>query len=118
MPLAVYTEGTATINSTEFSFASESTTLATKTDAGVYALVFDANAIVAGDQFLVQLYEAGKTAGTKRLVESWIVEGKTGKPLMYLPSTGGFILGNGWDITIKKLAGTDRSIDYTVWRVS
>lgn len=118
MAQVIYAESSPTVGTTEYSFANGSTTLATKTEKGVYALALDCNAVVAGDQFLVQVYETARSAaGTKRLLESWLIEGPPGKPILYLPSTGGIMLGNGWDWTIKKLAGTDRAIPGTLWRV-
>lgn len=118
MGQVIYSEASPTIGSTEYSLANESTTLATKTEKGVYAVVLDLNAVIAGDQFLLQLYETAlPSAGTKRLVESWYIEGVPGKPNAIIPSTGGYMLGNGWDWTIKKIAGTDRAIPFTLWRV-
>lgn len=118
MALVIYQEASPTIGATEYSFANGSTTLATKTDKGIYALTLDFNALVAADEFLVQLYEAARSSGgTKRIVDSWPIVGPQGKPNSIIPSTEGYILGNGWDWTIKKIAGTDRAIPFTLWRV-
>jgi hypothetical protein len=119
MAISAYSTASPTIGATEYSFAAASTSLPTKTDIGCYALVCDLNALAAGDEFLIQLYEMGVSGGTKRLLEQWPVVGPSGEPNYMLPAPGGsFILGNGWDLTIKKIAGTDRAIPFTLWRIN
>jgi hypothetical protein len=119
MAISAYSTASPTIGTTEYSFAAASTSLPTVTDVGCYALVADLNALVAGDEYLIQLYEKGATSGTKRLVDSWNIFGPSGKPVYMLPAPGGsMILGNGWDLTIKKIAGTDRAIPFTLWQIA
>ena len=119
MALASYSSASPTVGTTEYSLANASTSLATKTDAGVYAVTLDLNALAAADDFLLQVYEAGASGGTKRLVAVWPLTGVQPQPTAILPAMGaGFILGNGWDVTLKKVTGTDRAIPFTIWRVS
>lgn len=119
MALASYSSASPTVGTTEYSLAAASTSLATKTDIGVYSVTLDVNAIAAADDFLLQVYEMGASGGTKRLVDSWPLTGVQPGPVAILPAMGaGFILGNGWDITLKKISGTDRAIPFTIWRVS
>jgi len=119
MAVSRYATASPTIGATEYSFAAASTTLPTKTDIGFYALVLDLNALAAGDEFLIQLYEMGVSGGTKRLLESWPVFGPAAKPVACYPAPGGsMLLGNGFDWTIKKIAGTDRATPFTLWQVA
>jgi len=120
MAISAFTSASPTVGTSEYSFATTSTTPATATDKGCYALTLDGNALAAGDEYLIQVYEAGPTSGgTRRLVESWPIFGPLPSPILMLPAPGGsLILGNGWDITIKKVAGTDRALPFTLWQVA
>jgi hypothetical protein len=119
MAIGRYATASPTIGATEYSCAAASTSLPTKTDIGFYALTVDFNALAAGDEYLVQVYEMGVSGGTKRLLEAWPVFGPLGEPITFYPAPGGsLLLGNGWDWTIKKIAGTDRAIPYTLWQVA
>lgn len=112
-----YASASPTIGTTEYSFAAASTTLPTKTDLGAYQLTVDLNAVAAGDQFLFQQYEAGVASGTKRLADSMLVTGVPNDDGLLL-LTPVVILGRGWDWTVKKLAGTDRALPFTLWKVA
>lgn len=119
MAISRLSEASPTVGATEYSLPAASTTLATRTEIGFIAAVLDLNALAAGDEFLLQVYATARSsAGTKRLVDSWPLFGNTGKPNLLWPSPGGSILvGNGWDVTLKKIAGTDRAIPFTLWLV-
>jgi hypothetical protein len=110
-----YTNDSATISGTEYSLPNDSTTLTPQTTDGIFQFFIDFAALIAGDQYEVKLYEKYDSGGTQRLVDTWILTGAQAKPLFATPS---FILGEGWDITVKKLAGTDRSIPWSIRKVS
>jgi hypothetical protein len=118
MAISRYATASPTIGATEYSLAAASTSLPTKTDIGFYALTLDLNALAAGDEFLLQLYEMGVSAGTKRLLEQWSIVGPPGEPVSTFGSPSDVPLGNGWDWTIKKIAGTDRAIPFTLWQTA
>lgn len=99
-----------TVGATELSIVSGTTTLQNNTTAGVYQLVIDAANMAKGDQFIVKLYEKCKAAGTKRVFSAWSLLGVQSQ-LFITPS---FMLLNGWDMTITKLAGTDRAFDASI----
>lgn len=116
MAFATYASGNPTIGTSEYSLAGQTTTgvpLA-RTDIGIYQLVIDVNAIAAGDIFRVRFYERGQSGGTSRIVLERLYEGPQGIPLDLYPA---LLLGNGWDITIVRTAGTDRAFPYTIWRI-
>ncbi len=113
--LAVYQTGSPTLGAAEFSFANGSTTLADKTDTGAFALVLDVSALVEGDRYEVRLYEKGNRFHPKRLVTSWPIEGAQSQPIHLFTAGRGLQLGNGWDLTAVKLAGTDRVVPFTLW---
>lgn len=79
----------------------------TRTDNGHFCLWLDLSPMAAGDQFELKLYEKIASGGTQRLVETWNFYGAQGEPHFVTPF---FALGYGWDFTLKKIAGTDRTI--------
>ena len=109
----IFTNDSATISTTEYSLPNDGTPSPVTTD-GIYQFFIDFGALAAGDQYRIRLYEKYDAAGTQRLVEEWIVTGSQSKPLFVLPS---FVLGEGWDVTVTKLAGTDRTIGWSIRRV-
>jgi flagellar hook-associated protein 3 FlgL len=62
---------------------------------------------VAGDQLQVRVYEKVRSADTQRVIEEWILTGAQSKPIFVTPP---LTLKHGWDFTLDKLAGTDRTI--------
>lgn len=104
----------ATVGGTELSLISGTTTLQTSTVGGYFSLVIDPANMAQGDEYLVTLYEKAATGGTKRVVDTWPLKGNQGR----LHIAPGFPLGIGWDWTIIKKAGTDRSFSWTIRRTS
>lgn len=108
---AAYEQTALTVSTTELSLISGTSTLQNNTTAGCYQLFIDPVANMAkSDRFLVKIYEKVRSGGTKRGVyqtqiynaqsEIWCMP-----PLMLL---------NGWDMTIIKVAGTDRAFDTSI----
>lgn len=104
-----------TVGATELSIVSGTTTLQTITDDGVYQLWIDAAAMAKADEFRIKLYEKVEgTGGTKRVFAQWTLLGVQTEIFV----TPTFILINGWDMTIQKIAGTDRAFDASVRKVA
>ncbi len=111
-----YATGSAvTVSSTAISLINGTTSIASATDVGVYQVVLDASAMLAGDQYELYMYEKAISGGTQRTHSLGILYGVQSWPLAVL---GSFFLGVGWDFGIKKLAGTDRAFSWSVRRVS
>lgn len=104
--LAAY-EISATIGTTEWSIGNNSSTIAALTNTGVFQPFLDLNALAAGDTFQFSVYEKIATGGTQRLLYQALVSGVQAAAGWPGPS---LILGVGWDMTLKKIAGTDRTI--------
>jgi hypothetical protein len=115
MALSAAYEGSASISTTEYSLPNASTSLTPITADGVYQLFLDLNAMVAADQYELKLYEKVQSAGTQRLVETWFFDGAQGKPHWVSPS---FLLLHGWDLTMKRIAGSDRTIGWSIRQVA
>jgi hypothetical protein len=105
-----------TVGASELSIVSGTTALQTVTDDGVYQLWIDPVTNMAkGDEFIVRIYEKVEgTGGTKRVVLSQTLSDAQSEiwcsPML--------ILINGWDMTIQKVAGTDRAFDASIRKVA
>lgn len=104
-----------TVGTTEHSLPNDSTTLTPITADGVYQVFIDLANLAAGDEYEIKLYEKATSGGTQRVVEVWSIIGAQAKPLWVSPS---LILLHGWDVTLKKIAGTDRSISWSIRQVA
>ena len=110
-----YTNDSASISTTEYSLPGDTTGPTEQTTDGVFQFWIDFSAMTATEQYRIRLYEKYDSGGTQRLVEEWILTGAQSKPLMVIPS---MVLGEGWDVTVLKLAGTDRTIYWSIRKIA
>jgi hypothetical protein len=104
------------VSATELSILSGTSTLQTDTTAGIYQLWIDpvAAAMAKGDEFEIRIYEkVNGTGGTKRQIFEASIHDVQDQ-LFVSPM---FHLRTGWDMTIKKISGTDRSFDASIRKV-
>jgi hypothetical protein len=104
--------GTETVSTTEHSMTTDSSGPDADTTAGVFQPFLDLNAVAAGDTFRFAVYEKARTGDTQRKIYTAEFSGAQPTPLWAGPT---LLLGIGWDMTLIKVAGTDRSV---VWRIS
>lgn len=104
--------GTESITTTEHSMTTDTAGPDTDTTTGVFQAFLDLNAVAGGDEFEFKVYEKCRTGDTQRAVFVARFAGAQATPLWASPS---LILGVGWDMTLKKIAGTDRTV---LWRIS
>ncbi len=103
-----------TVGASELSIISGTTTLSNDTTAGVYQLWLDAFTLAKGDEFAVRIYEKVISGGTKRKVfETRLADVQS--EAFVAPS---LFLMFGWDMTIQKIAGTDRAFDASIRKVA
>lgn len=104
-----------TVGVTELSIVSGTTSLQTITDDGVYQLWIDAGNMAKGDEYIIRLYEKVEgTGGTKKVFASFTLSDIQSEIFV----TPTFILINGWDMTIQKIAGTDQAFDASIRKVA
>ncbi len=103
--------GTETVSGTEWSLTTDSSGPDTDTTDGIFQTFIDLNALAAGDVFEFKVYEKVLSGSTQRLVYYARFAGVQGTPNWVSPS---LILLHGWDMTLKKISGTDRSIDWSI----
>ncbi len=104
--------GTEGVTTTEWSLNNDSSTIATNSTAGIYQAFLDLNALAAGDVFEFKAYEKVRTGDSQRVVYQARFANAQGTPIWVSPT---LVLGVGWDMTLKKISGTDRTIN---WRIS
>ncbi len=103
-------EGTATIGTTEWSLTTNTAGPDAQTAAGTYAVDLDLSTLAAGDLFELRLYEKTLSTSSQILHESWLLRSGSA-PGHICPAT---MLIHGWDFTLVKISGTDRSISWSV----
>lgn len=117
MAIAVHSElDNVTVGAGELSIISGTTTLQTNTDDGVYQLWVDDQAnMTKTEEFAIRIYEkVEETGGTKKVVFKATLKGVQSE-IFVSPM---LILMHGWDMTIQKIAGTDRAFDANIRRIS
>lgn len=103
----------ASISTNEYSLPNNSTSLTPITVAGVYQVFIDTGNMALGDQYEIKVKEKVTSGGTQRTIYESILNG-TMTDNWVSPS---LILMNGWDVTMKRLAGSDRTISWSIRKV-
>lgn len=104
--------GTELIGTTEHSLTTDTAGPDAATTDGVFQPFIDLSALAGGDVFRFKVYETCRTGDTQRLIYSAEFSSAQATPLWAGPA---LLLGVGWDMTLVKVSGTDRTIN---WRIS
>jgi hypothetical protein len=113
MAIAESHTNSATISTTEYSLPNNSTTLTPITTDGIYQVFINFANMAAGDDYQIKIYEKVTSGGSQILLMSANVTGAQSSGWVS-PS---LVLLHGWDVTLKKIAGTDRSIAWSIRQV-
>ena len=109
------TTDSATISTTEYFLASDSTT-ATYQTADCYLYVFlDLSNLAGGDTFVVKFYEKTNGGTARKYMSTLTYSGVQDPPTVKID---GGVVGEGWEIGIAKTAGTDRVVAWSLRTVS
>lgn len=104
-----------TVGSSAISIPTGTTTPASVTDDGVYQLWIDAGNMAKGDEFIVKILEKVEaTGGTQKIVFSATLSDAQSEVFV----TPTLILMHGWDMTIAKVAGSDRAFDASIRKIA
>lgn len=107
--------GSETVSTTEWSLTTDTAGPDVETSDGVFQAFLDVNALAFGDEFQFRVYEKAQAADTQRVVYTAYICGAQADPIFVIPA---LVLMNGWDMTLKKLAGTDRTITWSIRKVA
>lgn len=113
-----YTANNVTIGTSEYSVPGATTgspPAVNITDDGVYQFwVDDQTNMTKTEEYAIRIYEKVEGGGNKRIVFRATIKGVQSETFV----TPMLVLMHGWDMTIQKLAGTDRAFDASVRRIS
>lgn len=104
--------GTEAVSTTEHSMTTDTAGPDADATAGIYQAFLDLNALASGDVYEFKVYEKVRTGDTQRAVYSARFANTQATPVWVSPT---LVLGIGWDMTLLKISGTDRTIN---WRIS
>lgn len=107
--------GTETVTTTEWSMTTDTAGPDADTTDGVFQAFLELNALAAGDVFEFRIYEKVLSSSTQRLIFESRFANVQGAPVWASPS---LILMHGWDMTLKKISGTDRAINWSIRKVA
>lgn len=102
---------TETVGTTEWSLTTDTSGPDADTTDGVIQPWLDLNALAKGDIFELKVYEKISSGGTQRVVYRVRFANAQTDPIWVGPS---MVLLHGWDVTIVKIAGTDRAITASI----
>lgn len=109
-----FTGDSATVSTTEYFMASDSTTATYQTaDLGL-ELWLDLSALAGGDSFRVRVYEA-VAGGTRALVFDTTYSGVQSPPIKRIEIG---LIGESWEASVVRTGGSDRSIRWSLRQVA
>jgi hypothetical protein len=114
MAISEYASGTETVSTTEWSLTTDTAGPDVQTDDGAYQVFLELNALAVGDVFEFKVYEKVLSSSTQRIIYSARFADVQGAPIWVSPT---LLLLHGWDATLDKISGTDRSISWSIRRV-
>lgn len=103
-----------TVSTTELSITAGSSSIQTRTTPGIYELWISKANFAKGDRFVVRLYEKVTSGGAQESKIIGTIRGAKSEPIVY----PGIHLRNGWDFTIIRTAGADRTVTASVRAVT
>lgn len=110
LTVAFKENSTITIGTAEYSIYDNTTTgvpLA-KTDDGIFQMwIYDRGNMTKTEEYEFKVYEKTLSGSTQKVVWQARLKGAQSETFVSPP----LLLGNGWDMTAKKIAGTDRAFD-------
>lgn len=112
MATQVYS-GTETVGTTEWSLTTDTAGPDADTNAGTYQCFLDLNALALGDSFDFRVYEKVLSGSSQRCIQCWSFSHAQGADSAVWVSPP-LVLVHGWDMTLKKTVGTDRTIDWSI----
>lgn len=111
MAISELFQNSASISTAEYSLTNNAAGVVAQTTDCIMQGFVDLNAMLAGDEYLLKVYEKISSAGTQRAVFNAYFANVQAQPIFPLPS---LILLHGWDVTITRKAGADRTIAWSI----
>ena len=111
----LYSISNVTVGTGELSIVSGTTSLSADATDGVYQLwVYDRGNMTKTEEYKIKIYEKVLSGGTQKVVFAATIKGVQSE-LFVSPH---LTLMHGWDMTLTKIAGTDRAFDASIRQVA
>jgi len=107
--------GSASISTTEYDLPSASTTVSSQTSDGIFQVFLDLSALTATESYRLRIYEKTRSVSTRRIVDEIVISGAQAEPVYVTPA---LLMMHGWTMTLTKLQGTDRTIEWSIRQVA
>jgi hypothetical protein len=107
------TKDSATISTTEYFIASDSTTAIYQTSSQIMQALIDTANMAAGDQYRIRVYEKINGSAARTIYDATLSGAQSGPHV-----TPSLIVCEGWEVSIQKLAGTDRVFGWAIRTVA
>ena len=111
----LYTGNGVTISTTEISLVSGTSSLQSDTTDGIFQVFVEVNNMAANDEFTITIKEKVYAAATQRVVMQSALVGQQAAPVWVSPS---MIFLHGWDVTMIRVAGADRTFSWSIRQVA
>jgi hypothetical protein len=108
------TTDSATIGTTEYFLKSDSTTATYQTTDIVLQAMLDLTNMVAGDSYDIKFYEKADGTNARVFYQATVTGAQS--PVVWVSPC--FIVAVGWDVSMDRTAGSDRSIGWTLYQWS
>jgi hypothetical protein len=109
-----YVSTGTSISTTEISLVSGTSSLQSITDDGIYQVFIEVSALAPNDEFTIAIKEKVYAAATQRIIHKPTLLGQQAEPIWVSPSLA---LIHGWDVTIIRVAGADRTLAWSIRKV-
>lgn len=107
------TNNSASISTTEYFLFANSTTASYQTTDAILQVVIDFVNMVAGDEYLVTIYEGAEGTNARTLYKSTVIGVQT--ELWCSPA---FVVGNKYEVSVDLIAGSARTVLWSLRTVS
>lgn len=114
MAIAESHTNSATIGTTEYSLPNNSTTLTPVTTDGIYQVFINVSTMTVTEQYRIRIYEKVTSGGSQVVIYDATLTGAMADS--WVSPT--LILLHGWDVTMAKITGTDRSMAWSIRQVA
>lgn len=109
-----FVNNSASIGTTEFWLASNSTSKTDQTDDALLQVWIDFAAMAAADIYEYRVVEKVNAGTQRNVIGPHRIVGVQSTPLIVT----GLIVGDGWEVGVKKISGTDRTIAWSLRKVT
>lgn len=108
--------GSRSVSTTEWSLVTDSAPVSSgQSDDGIFQVFVDLSGLSVGDRYQIKVKEKVRSSDTQRVVLDTIVDGVQSEPILVTPPLA---LIHGWDVTAQRLAGTDRTLSWSIRQLS